>query len=135
MIAAGVGCRGGCTRQDIAAALELALTRAGRTLPEVSALYAPDFKSGERGLAELAAALAIPLVLLPNAALQAQSAAVLTRSARVERSFGVPSIAETAALAGAARSGGAARLLGPRVVFGAATCALADLAAREGGST
>jgi cobalt-precorrin 5A hydrolase len=45
-----------------------------------------------------------------------------TRSARVLALMGVPTVAEAAALAAA---GPAARLLGPRLVVGAATCALA----------
>ncbi|MET0385423.1 MAG: cobalamin biosynthesis protein [Polyangiales bacterium] len=126
MIAAGFGCRGGCVMGDILGALDRALAIAGKARGDVSALYAPDFKQGERGLAEAAETLGRPLVLLPLAALQAHAGRCSTRSERVMQRFGVPSIAETAACAGAgADSGLNPRLLGPRVVVGAATCALA----------
>ena len=124
MIAAGVGCRRNCARHDVLRALDDALTHAGRGRGEVSALYAPAEKHAEPGLREAAAELEKPLVLLPREALLAQSAATITHSAHALESYGVPSVAETAALAGAAIHG-RPRLLGPRQVAGSATCALA----------
>jgi cobalt-precorrin 5A hydrolase len=93
-----------------------------------------DFKSAEAALSEAAEQLGKPLLILPLSELQAQSSAALTHSARVLQRFGVPSIAETAALAGAhafsTRADSShlhkgARLLCARQAFGAATCALA----------
>jgi cobalt-precorrin 5A hydrolase len=123
MIAAGIGCRRACARGDIIAAIARALEAAGRALAEVHALYAPEFKSQEEALTHVANELGKPLVLLGRDALEAQAAFVLTRSARVVERVGLPSVAETAALAGA---GAAARLLGPRAAVGGATCALAE---------
>lgn len=127
MIAAGVGCRRQCTAQDVVAAVRAALSSAGRELAEVSALYAPVARSDAPALREAAALLGKALELVAIDRLAAQSPRVLTRSARVQASLGVPSAAETAALAGACgdRPGVAARLLGPRTVAGSATCALA----------
>ena len=58
-----------------------------------------------------------------QADLEATAARTLTMSARVIAVTGVPSLAEAAALAAGGR---AARLLGPRLAIGPATCALAD---------
>jgi len=134
MIVAGVGCRQGCATRDLIAAIDRALACADKRRSDLHALYAPSFKHSEAGLVEAAAELARPLVLLDLSLLQRQSAHVLTRSHHVQTRFGVPSIAETAALAGAhtLAAGPAAhplapRLLGPRQQSGGATCALAQL--------
>jgi cobalt-precorrin 5A hydrolase len=124
MIAAGLGCRSGCAHHDVLRALDGALARAGHARDEVSALYVPEEKGAEAGLRAAAAELGKPLVLVARAALLAQSAATLTHSPQALERYGVPSVAETAALAGAAAHG-RPRLLGPRQVAGAATCALA----------
>jgi cobalt-precorrin 5A hydrolase len=128
MIAAGLGCRSGCDVADLLAAISGALAQADRTLADVHALVAPDFKAAEPALALAAQQLGKPLWHLPIAELQAQATAALTHSERVMQQFAVPSIAETAALAGARRvcdSATAVRLLGPRLAAGGATCALA----------
>ncbi|MBP0574469.1 cobalamin biosynthesis protein, partial [Mycobacterium tuberculosis] len=75
------------------------------------------------GLAEAAAALGLPLVFLPEAALAAAAPGAVTRSERVVALFGVPSIAETAALAAA---GPNARLVVPRRIVGPVTVAVAE---------
>jgi cobalt-precorrin 5A hydrolase len=132
MIAAGLGCRKGCDVDDMLNALTAALEDAGRPLADVQALCAPDFKGDEASLAAAARAIEIPLVLLPLERLQEQAPFVLTSSDRVARHVGLPSVAETAALAGAARlssAGVSARLLGPRRIVGGATCALATTVA------
>lgn len=128
MIVAGVGCRAGCSVEQIMGAVTQALTAAGLTLDDVRALYTADFKATEAGLLDAAELLGRPLVPLPLEQLKAHSGATLTASARVTELFGVPSVAEAAALAGAstfARCGAQSRLLGPRHVSGDATCALA----------
>jgi cobalt-precorrin 5A hydrolase len=84
-------------------------------------LAAPDFKRGEPGLHEAAAALGLPLHFVADAALAAAQPQCLTRSAAALRATGHASIAEAAALA----QGGT--LLGPRIASANATCALARL--------
>jgi cobalt-precorrin 5A hydrolase len=131
MIAAGLGCRKGCAPSDLLAAVSGALAQAGQTLAAVQLLCAPDWKRDEPALAHAARELGKPLCFLSLAELQAQSAAAVTRSERVQQQFAVPSVAETAALAGACRAAGgphAAQLLGPRRIAGGATCALAQAA-------
>lgn len=132
MIAAGFGCRPCCTALDIRAALELALQASGVALGDVRGLFSIELLAAAPALRAAAEALDEPLVLLPLERLVAMAAGALTRSERVIARFGVPSIAETAALAGAIELGAggmprSARLLAPRLAAGAATCALARL--------
>jgi len=125
MIAAGFGCRPSCSVADVCAALELALHESGASLREVRALFGAEVAAAP-ALSEAASALDKPLLLLPIAALRGSAGAALTRSARVLERFGLPSIAETAALAGLLQLGASeARLLSARLACGAATCALA----------
>ena len=64
-------------------------------------IAAPELKRGERGIAAAAAALGVPLVLMPKADLEAAGARAQTQSERVLAMTGVPSVAEAAALAAA----------------------------------
>jgi cobalt-precorrin 5A hydrolase len=128
MIAAGVGCRSGCAPGDIVAAVHGAVAASGLCLADVRALYSAEFKASEPNLRRAADALDKPLVLLPTAALEEQAGGAATRSPQVLARFELPSVAETAALAGAFELGqrrSPVRLLAPRLVAGAATCALA----------
>lgn len=128
MIAAGVGCRSGCLPADIVAAVRSAVAASGVCLADVRALYSGEFKADEPNLRLAAEALDKPLVLLPTAALAAQAGSAASRSPQVLARFELPSVAETAALAGAFELGAQrspVRLLAPRLVAGAATCALA----------
>jgi cobalt-precorrin 5A hydrolase len=114
--------------QDVLDALALSLRRAELSLDQVEAFFTVEFKAGEEGLVRAARHLARPLLTLSLEQLAAHSQAALTRSAVVLSRWGVPSIAETAALAGAARGAPgmpAARLLGARQSAGRASCALA----------
>ncbi|MFK8250486.1 cobalamin biosynthesis protein [Ancylobacter terrae] len=127
MIVAGVGSRRGVSAEEVRAAIEGALERFGASLDDVSMLATPAIKGGEAGIARAAAELVLPLILVPQAQLEAAGARAISRSERVVALLGVPSAAETAALAAAGAGG---RLLGPRFVLGPVTCALA----RRGGS-
>jgi cobalt-precorrin 5A hydrolase len=129
MIAAGLGCRRACAPEDVVAAIEAALKRAGRELEEVCALYAPAARTNSAALRAAAALLGKRLEFVALEHLAQHSAAALTHSERVLRALGIPSAAETAALAGvcSARPGSRARLLGPRTAAGGATCALATV--------
>lgn len=128
MIAAGLGCRRGCSAEDIVAALRQASRESGVAVSDVRALYSADFKAAEPGLSRAADLLDRPLRLLSRAALAAWSARALSASQAVTRRFALPSVAETSALAGAFELGerrGSVRLLSARVLVGSAACALA----------
>lgn len=118
--AIGLGCRPGVGAEAVIAAVE-AVRADLAGAPDVFATIAG--RQGEAGLAEAAAALGLPLVFLPQAALAAAAPAAVTRSERVVALFGVPSVAETAALAAA---GPAAILVVPRRVIGPVTIAVAE---------
>jgi len=122
MIVAGIGCRKGASAADVSAAIDDALTRAGLAAQALDLIAAPEFKAGEHGLAAAAVVRRVPLVLIAKAKLEEAGARTKTRSERVRSLVGVPSVAEAAALAA---GGPAARLLVPRIILGAATCALA----------
>jgi cobalt-precorrin 5A hydrolase len=122
MIVAGVGCRKGTSAREIGAAIDAALSRAGLRTDALDVIAAPAMKSAEAGIAAAANELGVPLVLVPQAELEAAGARTVTRSERVVALMGVPSAAEAAALAAA---GPAARLVAPRTAVGPATCALA----------
>lgn len=122
MIVAGVGCRRGALAPDIEAAIRAALDRAGVASDALRCIATTAAKNGEAGIAVAAEKLGVELVLVPDADLIAASDRAATRSARVQALTGVPSVAETAALAAA---GPAARLISPRLIVGGVTCALA----------
>ncbi len=122
MIVAGIGCRRGAPAPDIEAAIRAALARAGISAAALDAVATIAAKQGEAGIAAAAAKLGVSVVLIAEDDLGAVSHRNETRSERVLALMGVPSVAEAAALAAA---GPAARLLGPRLVIGSVTCALA----------
>lgn len=122
MIVAGVGCRRGAPAPDIEAAIRAALARAGMAADVLDAIATIAAKQSEAGIKTAAEKLGVAIVLVSETDLKAAGARTATRSARVLALTGIPSVAEAAALAAA---GPAARLIGPRLVIGAATCALA----------
>lgn len=120
-LAVGVGCRSGVAGEVIADLVERALDACGR--PEApAALFTVVDKSGEIGIGEAAASLGLALVHLPRTALEAQSDRVTTRSDKVVELFGLPSVAEAAALAGAGPGG---RLVVERMAERGVTVAVA----------
>lgn len=130
MIAAGLGCRAGCPVADIVAAVRGAAAENGVAVAEVRALYSADFKASEPSLRRAADALGKPLLFLSTPTLAEHAANVATRSKHVLERFGLPSVAETAALAGAFELGeqrAPVRLLSARHLAGGASCALARL--------
>jgi cobalt-precorrin 5A hydrolase len=120
-LAVGVGCRRGADAQAIVALVRRALERCEESAKPKS-LFAMAGKETQVALYEAAAALGLPLVFLPREKLIARSDEAVTRSERVIALFGVPSVAETAALAGA---GANAKLVVPRMAAGGVTCAIA----------
>lgn len=125
MIVAGIGCRKGATAAEIDAAIDAALQEAGLTPESLTSLATSDGKGSEQGLLEVAAARGLQIALVKPAALQAAGPRTKSFSPRVNEMFGVPSVAEGAALAAA---GPDATLLAPRIVLGPVTCALASTA-------
>jgi cobalt-precorrin 5A hydrolase len=122
MIVAGIGCKRGTTVEEVEAAIDAALAAADETREAIEIIATSDGKGSETGIIEAAAARGVQLVLVKPAALEAAGPRTQSSSPRVKELFGVPSVAEAAALAAA---GPDAALLVPRIVVGPATCALA----------
>ena len=123
MIAIGIGCKSGVQAGDVVALVEDALARVERDT--IAGLFTLAAKSLESGLAEAAITLSLPLLFLPDIALKSVACQAETRSERVVALFGVPSVAETAALVGA---GEGSTLILPRISQGGVTCAIAKSA-------
>ena len=121
MIAAGIGCRRGIGEGEVLAAVAAALRAAGREAADRLATI--PRRAEEPGLHAAARALGRPLDVPGEEALAAAAPSCLTRSAHALAITGLPSVAECAALAAA---GPGARLLGPRVILGGVTCAIAE---------
>jgi cobalt-precorrin 5A hydrolase len=120
-IAIGVGCRLGTSANAIEALVRHALDR---TPPaERLGIFTILDKSTEPGLIAAARRLGLDLVFLTREALREQAPFVQTRSIRSATRFGVPSVAEAAALAGAGTGG---VLIVPRIVSQGVTCAIAQ---------
>ena len=121
MIAIGLGCRRGAAADEVVALVREAID----LLPEdvvPTALFSVAEKAGEAGLAGAARSLGLPLSFLDQAVLALVAGEARSCSRRVEEMFGLPCIAETAALAGA---GQGAVLLVPRLASRTVTCAIA----------
>jgi cobalt-precorrin 5A hydrolase len=103
MIAIGIGCRRGAPASAIEAVIRQSLAQIGTATP--AALFTIEDKAVEPGLSDAA-----------------KRPGVRTRSRRAEAEFGVPSVAEASALAGA---GPNAALIVPRVAANGVTCAIA----------
>jgi cobalt-precorrin 5A hydrolase len=127
MIAVGLGCRAGCSVEDVVRAIATALASNDCPISQVHAFYTGHFKGDEAGLLAAAERLQRPLILLSFEQLKAQTDRILTPSTKVMAELQLPAVAEAAALAGAEMSFACARvrLLGPRQIAGGATCALA----------
>jgi cobalt-precorrin 5A hydrolase len=120
-IAIGVGCRLGSSANAIETLVRQALdrTQQARRL----GLFTIQDKSNEPGLLAAARRLGLDLIFLNRDALREQAPFVQTQSIRSETRFGVPSVAEAAALAGAGTGG---VLIFPRIVSQGVTCAIAQ---------
>jgi cobalt-precorrin 5A hydrolase len=118
---AGIGCRRNVAAGDIIGLVRQALADAGGN-GALTALAAPRFKEDEPALRAAAATLGVGLTLVDDAALEAAQPRCVTHSACAERSAGVASVAEGAALAAAGPDG---VLVLPRISNARATCALA----------
>ena len=126
-VAIGIGSKRGCSSEAIVALVERAIAAAA-CAGAPATLFTHEAKRSEAGLASAAKALGLPLVFLDGQVLRQASLRAVTNSPRVMAMFGLPSIAEAAALAGA---GPSSFLLLARVSDGGASCAIAGTIKRE----
>jgi cobalt-precorrin 5A hydrolase len=124
MIVAGVGCRAGASAREIEAAIAAALDRAGLDASALGMIATSPAKGAEPGIAEAASGRGVKFVVVDQNVFEAAGARAVTRSERVLKLTGVPSVSEAAALAA---GGPDARLVLSRVAVGPATCALASV--------
>jgi cobalt-precorrin 5A hydrolase len=124
-VAIGIGCKRGCSADAIVALVARAMT-AGSCAEANACLFTHAAKQNEPGLADAAKALGLLLVFLEAEVLRQASLRAATSSPKVMALFGLPSIAETAALAGA---GPSSVLLVARMSDGGASCAIAGIKA------
>lgn len=120
MIVAGIGARKNVTADEVLAVLDAALAAHDLPRTAISALASSSAKSAEPGIAEAAARLGIACQGLSDELLR--GAETHTQSDASIAATGLANLSEAAALAAAGPGGS---LLGPRVVLGPATCALA----------
>jgi cobalt-precorrin 5A hydrolase len=117
----GVGARPGVEADALVALLRESAAKHEIDLKK-TILATIDARENEAGIHAAAKILEMELLFLPIESLRRRNADGFTRSLRVVKLFGVGSIAETAALAGA---GEGSQLLTPRMIAGALTCAIA----------
>ena len=122
MIVAGIGCGRGTSAEDIVSLIAVALSDFGIAQKNLTAIATESSKADERGIADAAQSLSIPVLRCQMADLGRVADQVLTRSLRVQEIKGVPSVAEASAVVAA---GPNARLLGARVAANKVTCAIA----------
>lgn len=123
MIVAGIGSRKGTSEREVLEAINAALAAQSLDPSALSALATGGVKRAEKAIGDAAQRLGLPLHVIEDAALQSTADRCLTVSERSLAWSGAPSLSEAAALAAA---GDGARLLGPRLVHGSVTCALAQ---------
>lgn len=119
---AGIGCRKNCSAADIVAVVDAALSNHGLAWDALSAIAVLAGRVAMPAVEEAARRLGLPLLIPERAALEQAGSRLLTHSIHSKRATGLGSASEAAALAAV---GDGARLLGPRVVKGSATCAIA----------
>lgn len=117
----GLGCRQGCSADELADLALAVLQEARREVAELTALATVEGRLGEGAMRTLAQHWRLPLLGFAAAQL-AQQEGILTPSPKALQHAGSPSIAEAAALAAA---GEGARLLVGKRKSAAATAALA----------
>lgn len=123
MIALGLGCRRNASASDIETLIAEVLARASLSAADLGVVATERAKSEQPGIIEAARRLGCPLVGFAASELAAVAHLAVTTSERVQRLKGVPSVAETAALAAAGKR---ARLIAPRIAHPTAACALAQ---------
>ncbi|RWP20822.1 MAG: cobalamin biosynthesis protein [Mesorhizobium sp.] len=122
MMVAGIGSRKGVNVQDVLAAIETALEAHGLAMTALSALATASPKQGEQAIFSAGRELALPVIVVEDAALKAASPRAISHSNLSQARAGTPSVSEASALAAAGKG---AKLLGPRTLLGPVTCAIA----------
>ncbi|MCA0055134.1 MULTISPECIES: cobalamin biosynthesis protein [unclassified Mesorhizobium] len=122
MMVAGIGSRKGVSVEDVLAAIETTLEAHGLAMTALSSLATAMLKKDEQAIAAAGRTLNLPVIVVDEAALKAASTKALSNSSLSQDLAGTPSVSEASALAVA---GEGARLLGPRIVLGPVTCAIA----------
>ena len=123
----GLGCQRGCPASVLHGLIEVSLLELRLTLSDITALASIDIKSTEAGLLELAEHLGRPLRFFSSDELTVFESQLSHRSRIAFDSTGCYGVAESTALAMAARlSGSSARLLIERRNSSRATFALAS---------
>ncbi|WP_440468150.1 cobalamin biosynthesis protein [Pseudomonas sp. YH-1] len=125
-LVAGLGCRRGCSLDELRELLRATLAESGLDESHLTALASATLKADEEGLLALAAALDLPLRLFTPQQLAACEKRLSDPSETVRAATGSASVAEAAALLQAEAQGNApARLLVGKRRSDQATCALA----------
>lgn len=123
-VIAGLGCRRGCSLDELFDLLIHSLARHELTVDNLAGLASIAHKHDEVGLLGLAERLGLELALFSPEQLSAFQART-GGSALSQAVTGSPAVAEPCALALAARMGTSARPLGEKNRSASATCALA----------
>jgi len=130
-VVAGLGCRSGCSVEDLSTLLIHSLQAHGLTVDNLKGLASITHKQNEPGLQALAERLGMQLNCFSAEELQPYQHRV-QGSPLTLAATGSPAVAEPCALALAERLGGQpARLLGGKNHSASATCALASIAAKD----
>jgi cobalt-precorrin 5A hydrolase len=123
----GLGCQRGCPALVLRGLIEVTLVEHRLALPDITALASIDSKSTEPGLLELAEELGLPLHFFSAAEMAVFEPQLTHRSLIAFDTTGCYGVAESAALALAARlTGRTSRLLIQRRKTSRATFALAS---------
>ncbi|WP_375408580.1 cobalamin biosynthesis protein [uncultured Methylobacterium sp.] len=122
MFVAGVGFRRATDADEIVALVHQALDAVGIGADRLRALATASDKADDEALRRAADLFGVVVIAVAEPDLVAVDARVPTRSARIEASRGIGSLAEAAALAAVGEGG---RLVLPRIASAGATCALA----------
>jgi len=123
---AGLGCRKGCSAEELLALLQAALVQSKLVFAELAGLATSEHKQAEAGLLRLSEQTGLTLALLSAAELDRYDARLEQRSTLSLSITGSAGVAESSALAQAERlSGQPARLLCPKIRSANATCAIA----------
>ena len=123
-VVAGLGCRRGCSLDELQALLIHSLSQHELTVDNLAGLASIAHKREETALQELAEQLKLRLQFFSSEELAPQQSAT-GGNALVQSVTGSPAVAEPCALALAARLGATPRLLGEKNRTANATCALA----------